>query len=530
MGVKPQKLTDEAREYLLDAVDAWAGGLEDSPQAASIRKAVFKKLRGRTKDPKLATVAQAAFFLTEVDCKEQNRRISRSWHGAMPYAESKILYLASRKIASILGDFSIDEMLRRGRFGPGATYLCRGSDVSRARKFSLTDVTPEFGKIARGLLAEYPLWASSLTDADGDVCPLLEIVPGGRYSTVPKDRTTDRSIIVEPTINSWFQQGIGRMIRARLRSRVGVDLDDQTTNQRLAQLGSSSNDLATVDLSSASDLICKRLVEDLLPADWFFWLNITRSHRVKCGENWIELEKFSSMGNGFTFDLQSLIFYALSWAICVDRGYNPFWVNVFGDDIIVPSGIKEDFLKLFHDVGFRVNVQKSYFEGPFRESCGKDYYNGVNIRSVYVKTFETDIDVMKLHNRLFEWTYRFGLEWKELRELLLLFLSHISAKVPPCLGDLGVHAHFDEVCPPLARDHARFAGWEGYKVKVLLPVLRKAGRYDRFLVLDRLQGSEDQGNEVPLRLDICGYRYGEVVSDWSYGPDEKSTPPADLEF
>jgi hypothetical protein len=179
---------------------------------------------------------------------------------------------------------------------------------------------------------------------------------------------------VEPTINSWFQQGIGRMIRSRLKRRVGVDLDDQSTNQRLAWLGSISNDLATVDLSSASDLISRKLVEDLLPRDWFFWLDITRSHRVLIDDSWVELEKFSSMGNGFTFDLESLIFYALSWAVTTVEGYNTFWVNVFGDDIIIPAGVKELFLKTFDSLGFRVNENKSYFEGPFRESCGKDFY------------------------------------------------------------------------------------------------------------------------------------------------------------
>lgn len=515
MDVKPRRLSNDERAFVLDSADIWASGLPDNPAVASLRRSLFKKLRDRTSDPNLSQSARASFLRTEEVCSQTNGRVNRGRHGNKSYADSQVLYLASRKIASILGPFKIEEMIAKGRFGPGATYLCRGTDVSRARKFGLTDVTSEFNKLARGLLAEYPLWASSLTDSEGICCPILEPVPGGRYSTVPKDRSTDRSIIVEPTINSWFQQGIGRMIRSRLKRSVGVDLDDQSTNQRLAQLGSVTNDLATVDLSSASDLISKQLVLDLLPEDWFFWLNATRSHKVDMGSGtWIRLEKFSSMGNGFTFDLQSLIFYCLSWAICVLEGYNTFWVNVFGDDIVVPSGIKERFLAVFRDVGFEVNVSKSYFDGPFRESCGKDFHDGVNVRGVYIKSLETDIDVMKIHNRLFEWTYRTSLPWSELKQTLRLFLVHIRARVPPSLGDLGVYSHFDEVCPPLARESYQTMGWEGYKVTIMKPILLKRDRSDRFLVLDRLQGSEDQGNSVPIRQDICGYRYGTVVSLW----------------
>lgn len=513
MGVKPQKLSDDARSFLLGAVDCYLDGLGSDPAHLSIKRSAFKKLKDRKRNPTLALAARTSFLHTEVECRTANARVRQSFdsRGTKSYADGSVLYLASRKIAQILGSFDIEEMLSKGRFGPGSTYLCRGHDVSRARKFSLTDVTPEFNKIARGLLADIPLWAHYLTDSDGNVCPLLSVVPGGRYSTVPKDRTTDRSIIVEPTINSWFQQGLGRMIRSRLRSRVGVDLDDQTTNQRLARLGSVSNDLATVDLSSASDLICKKLVYDLLPPDWFFWLNITRSHRVLIGDEWVELEKFSSMGNGFTFDLQSLIFYAISWAITTLEGFNPFWVNVFGDDIIIPSAVRDRFLEVFRDCGFKTNVNKSFFEGPFRESCGKDYYLGEDVRGVYIDELETDLDVMKLHNRFYEWALRTNTEWSELRGVFLLFLEHIYARVPPILGDLGVTCSFDEACPPLNR---RNPTWEGYLITVLLPILPRKDRIDRFLVLDRLNGSEDQGNFIPLRRDPVGYRYAKIHSLW----------------
>lgn len=397
--VHPQKLSSQVRAKLLNETSTFVENLPESPEKDSIRKSLVKKLKPVTSDPQLAEKALSTFLETEIKCLQTNRKIRSYLAKNEFFADSEILHLAARKIDKILGAFPIEEMISKGRFGPGSSFLCRGEDVSRARKFSLTDVSPEFEKYARGLLAEYPLWACGLADADLPVCPMLTPVPGGRFSTVPKDSTTDRSIMIEPTINSWFQQGVGAMIRSRLK-RVGVDLDDQSLNQRLAQLGSLTDDLATVDLSSASDLISIELVRFLVPSEWFFWLDITRSKRVRIKGEWVELQKFSSMGNGFTFDLESLIFYALAWAVTVKEGFNPFWVNTFGDDIVIPSGCYSSLVSLFDSIGFAVNLSKSFSKGPFRESCGKDYHLGKDIRGVYIKDFRTDFDLMRLHNRM----------------------------------------------------------------------------------------------------------------------------------
>jgi hypothetical protein len=314
---------------------------------------------------------------------------------------------------------------------------------------------------------------------------------------------------VEPTVNSWFQQGIGAMIRKRMKRRTAVDLDDPSVNRRLAHLGSLTDDLATVDLSSASDLISKKLVFDLLPQDWSMWLDATRSHRVEIDGKWIELEKFSSMGNGFTFDLQSLIFYAIVTAITELEGYNPFWVHVFGDDIVVPSGVKDRLLAVFGELGFQVNVTKSYFDGPFRESCGKDYYLGHDIRGVYCKRLETMFDLMVLHNRLFEWSIRTSLSVDDVLKFIRELFHGFRAKTPLSFGDQGLSHHFDEVCPEVAN-----FGWEGFKVQIVVPFFRKEERFDRFMTLSRLQGSQFNQNFIELRVKEGpkGYRYRDTVT------------------
>jgi hypothetical protein len=509
------QLSPELQRALREQIESFTDRCPDSHPATSVlRKTAFKKYSGGKRNPTLALVAKHAFLETEKHCADTNRRV-RSWiHTNKSYADPVVLHMATRKISSILGNFSIREMCDKARFGPGSTFAGRGEDVSWARKFSLTDVTPEFNKTASSLLSCYfQPWVNSIVDSEHQACPILDVVPGGRYSTVAKNETTDRSIIVEPTINSFFQQGLGGMIRARLMKACGVDLNDQSTNQRLAKLGSLTDDLATVDLSSASDLISKDLVQDLLPEEWFWWMNLTRSRRVFIDGQWVTMEKFSTMGNGFSFDLESLIFYALTWAVTVRRGYNPFWVNVFGDDIVVPSAVEEDFKQVFQNCGFKVNTEKSYFAGPFRESCGHDYHLGENVRGVYITSLSNALDVLKVHNRFFEWTLRTGISTEQLRTFMVNSCKILKQyRTPNCLGDVGISSHFDEVCPPIARD-----GWEGFRIRTIQPVLRTRTRDDRFLLLQRLAQRSvefDQGNSLALRLTPAGYREKEIISLW----------------
>ncbi len=508
------RLSPSHRTSLQKAIGAYVQSIPDGIFKTSLQSSIWKKFVDQGSTSNLSLVAKRAFLETEKLCAHTNVRIRSAIHTS--YADQVILHLASRKISQILGKFSVEEMCNRGRFGPGSTFLCRGDDVSWSRKFSLCDVSGQFKKTASWLIPyTSQKWAESLVDQVGPCSIMLDDVRGGRYTTVPKNATTDRSIIVEPTINSYFQQGLGRMIRSRLKRKVAVDLDDQSTNQRLAHYASIHQDIATVDLSNASDLISTRLVEDLFQncPEWYEWLNLTRSREVKIDGKWVRLEKFSSMGNGFTFDLQSLIFYALAWATCVKNGVNPFWVNVFGDDIVIPSIVEEEFKTLFSDCGFCINDAKSFFAGSFRESCGHDYHNGVNVRGVYCYALDTWSDVMKLHNRFSEWSVRSHISSVDLRRFLFRSSpADMHYRVPASLGDCGWHSSFDESTPPVAR-----GGWEGFRIRCLSPVLRKGMRDDRFLLLQRLVsigGEVEEGNVLSLRLEPIGYREIEIISRW----------------
>jgi hypothetical protein len=117
-------------------------------------------------------------------------------------------------------------------------------------------------------------------------------------------------------------------------------------------------------------------------------------------KDWSSNQKFSSMGNGFTFELESLIFWALSKSVSD-------FVSVYGDDIIVDSTCRDRFVDLFRFCGFTTNESKSFWSGPFRESCGKHYFQGTDVTPIYQKDSDENIEnLLASLNRLRRWYYR----------------------------------------------------------------------------------------------------------------------------
>lgn len=493
-------LTKEERSHSLNLMAEFIQTLPEHLRA-SASPALTKKLvsarSANTRERALAT-----FKDTETTCYQVNRRF-RSGSGLQElHRNLPMVHTASRIIAKILGKLDINRILHHGCFGPGATSTISGFDVSLVRKFADLSVTSELKQHAQQWLASFPLWSASLIGCDVcNVSPLLHTVKGSKFSSVPKDDTTDRLIASEPTINSFFQQAAGRFIRTRLLSIAHVNLNDQTLNQRLAQLGSIDNSIATIDLKNASNLISIEVVRLLLPPDWFHLLSLLRSHSMNVnGEN-IKLESFSSMGNGFTFDLQSLIFYAISKAVCTLTRVNTFWVNVFGDDIVVPSCAYSDVAAALEFFGFTVNHLKSFSEGPFRESCGHDYFNGLNIRPVYVKNLATYVDLIALIHRWQEYERRVSISTK----LLRLSLTELIPERFRFLGPLNavggfVPTSFDVATPSLAS-----YGWQGFHYKFLKPVLASREDKSRHYMTASISASLIGRNIISLRKDPIGY-------------------------
>lgn len=345
--------------------------------------AFFKKNASLPLNVDRAAVALSKFLESEDQCKTTNCRFrNRSLPTQMGGMDAALVFRVQRKIASVLGPFPGVEKLDFG-FGPGANVgLSRFTSVRR--KFSARPTcTAGAYKYVKYLREYSPHWQQ-----------LEQIVPvaGGKYASVPKTAKTDRSILVEPLVNSYLQKGAGSYIRRKLLA-AGIDLSDQSFNQHLAHLGSVTGEWATIDLASASDTISTEVVKELLPFEWWWFLEDIRSKfAVLPGGEEIHLQKFSSMGNGFTFELETLIFFAI--ASCLSDEL----VQVYGDDIIVKAKDFHAVAKGLEHFGFSLNKDKSFHEGSFRESCGRDYFGGIQIRPCYVSGLLSIKELFRLHN------------------------------------------------------------------------------------------------------------------------------------
>jgi hypothetical protein len=109
------------------------------------------------------------------------------------------------------------------------------------------------------------------------------------------------------------------------------------------------------------------------------------------------------MGNGFTFELETIIFMAIARVAARVNGVGTDRVRSYGDDIVCPKPALQTLLEGLSLCGFSVNSEKSFWDGPFRESCGSDFHNGVNIRPYSHKKELKDVKALYiLHNRLFQ--------------------------------------------------------------------------------------------------------------------------------
>ena len=311
----------------------------------------------------------------------------------------RLFTYARHVILDVLGNTPDLEVLY-GTFTDGASTGFKRQPGVVAAKFEMgADITASCLKWFRLIAETCETWSHLRSDGLNN----LTVVEGGSLFTVPKNSEIDRCAVKEPEMNMFCQKGVGHFIRSRLRSVVGINLNDQTRNQKLARKGSEDGSLATLDLSSASDLISDGLVRELLPADWYDLLNDIRSQRVLVEGSYRDTNMFSSMGNAFTFELESLIFYALSRAVMHYAGCRGK-ISVFGDDIIVPSQCAGLLAKVLQFVGLKVNNRKSFWTGPFRESCGKHWYRGYDVTPFYVKEpVGTVTRLIHYLNRLRKW-------------------------------------------------------------------------------------------------------------------------------
>jgi len=408
-------------------------------------------------------VAKEKFIESEELCRQTNLKFRALHQSELKLHPDfkQIFHSARRKIGKVLGEklFAWTELCD---FGPGADGSTERGLTSAYNKLS----TP--GCVTLGaypyLNAFCELSALGRLFVGNVETGMLELeyARGNTVTFVPKSAKTDRPIAVEPRWNVFFQKGMGRYIRNRLK-HFGVNLDYQGLNQALAIYSSYTGKYATIDLASASDTVSREVVRALLPEPWLTVLAALRSPAYRLDGEWHGYEKWSSMGNGYTFELESLLFWALCSSVSED-------VAIYGDDLIVPTESYDAIVRVLEYCGFKVNSEKSFSSGYFRESCGQDAFNGVTVTPIYWKELLDDQGTLTLVNQITVLSSRLGSPelrasslkkvWKELvYQLPKRFQQRGPTSISTVVHD--VESSWSAV---------RKNGWDGVHINVVVPV------------------------------------------------------------
>lgn len=304
-----------------------------------------------------------------------------------------------------------------------------------------------------------------------------------RVITVPKTLKTPRIIAIEPTCMQYMQQALMEKFVEYLEDDEVlsgmIGFTDQTPNQDLACQGSFTGTMATLDLSEASDRVLNLHVRALMSehSNLDAAVQATRSLTADVpGHGVITLAKFASMGSALCFPVEAMTFLACIFLGIQDMLKRPLTrkdvkvfssrVRVYGDDLIVPVQAVPYVQERLEAFGHKVNNSKSFWTGKFRESCGKEYYDGFDVSISRFRrefpTARTDVEeivsLVAFRNQL----YKAGL-WTTVRwldEQVEKLLPHYPAIYPtsPVLGRHSVlgfdnHGYSDELHVPLVRGY-----------------------------------------------------------------------------
>lgn len=331
-------------------------------------------------------------------------------------------------ISSVIGESpNLKSILSRCDFSNGASLGVHGKATHFGNKCAkqLTSTPTALKYFTLGVLNNEQLlsyYSTELAAQSGKSIPLgdivclasagelrdyfereVKLVQEDKLSCVPKRYDRARTVGTPPTCNTFVQKGIDLEMRAFLRDRVNLDLSFQCVNQQMAFEGQSSEykgiPYITLDVKDASNSILIEVVRALVSEEWFSFLNETRSPGCILPDgSRHRYELFCSMGNGFCFPLETLIFSSMCVAACKLVG-SPVDFRVYGDDIIVRQDVALVLCEILRAYGCRLNLSKSFIHGPFRESCGANWYEGQDVTPAYWRNAVTRRDGLHaIHN------------------------------------------------------------------------------------------------------------------------------------
>jgi len=385
--------------------------------------------------------------------------------------ELEFLKVSSVLWGNMLGRLRLDMLVPR--HGPGAT----AERISGNKKFVWGNWHERLEPYFPVLDSTYTLGAFESLEFEKVTLVSQEKEQPVRVTPVPKTLKGPRIIAIEPSCMQYSQQAIRDVLYRAIESdpvTAGhVNFRDQTVNQELALSSSSDGLFATIDLSDASDRVPRSLALEMFRSnpDLKGAVDACRSTRAELPDGTIvgPLMKFASMGSALCFPVESMYFYTICVAallrvqnlpvtfanvFIVSRG-----IYIYGDDIVVPCMYANAVLDHLQKYNCKVNTNKTFYTGKFRESCGVDAYAGHRVTPVYLRQQRPEnrrqtnslISWVSSANQFFKKKY-----WKTAR---LIF-----SKVESILGPL---PFVSEECSGLGR--------------ITIPGVRSIGRWNREL-------------------------------------------------
>lgn len=356
-----------------------------------------------------------------VECEQEVRLSDRN----MDFDTSlRFQSMALRLFGDVLAaaDLAVYNGTLTPKHGPGATADRRTGN----RKFDQVEWTERLERIFPYGDNAMPNWRFSyLLDS------AIFLEPGEerpvRVILVPKSLKTPRIIAIEPTCMQYMQQAVMEQLVTSLEADplVGrlIGFTEQEPNQLLAQASSEDGSLATIDLSEASDRVSNQHVRGMLRhfPHLSEAVDATRSRKADVpGYGVIRLAKFASMGSALCFPFEAMVFLTII-LMGIEEQHNRRLsrqeirsltgrVRVYGDDLVIPTDSMQTVISTLEAFGLKVNTDKSFGIGKFRESCGREFYDGHDVSIVRCRhefpASRSDVDgvvsAVSLRNRLYE--------------------------------------------------------------------------------------------------------------------------------
>lgn len=302
----------------------------------------------------------------------------------------------------VLRNLRLDKLVPR--HGPGATADRVSGNQKYRWRFWHDRLEPFLPLIDSGFpisCGEFSVYGSELQRVS--ILSSDEELPV-RVTPVPKTLKGPRIIAIEPCCMQYAQQGIRNLLYEVIESdglTAGhINFRDQSINQRLAKKSSIDRGFATIDLSDASDRVPLDLALSMFDQypDVRDFVNACRSTTAEMPDGRIvgPLRKFASMGSALCFPVEAMYFYTICVVALLKSQNLPVTfsslrrvgksVYVYGDDIVVPRKHATIILDYLAKYNCKINTDKTFYRGFFRESCGVDAFLGREVQPIYVGT------------------------------------------------------------------------------------------------------------------------------------------------